>query len=326
MKRYKNLEEQILSYDNIVGAFHDTMRKMRYRIPMLWLYNNMEWVLIDTMDRLRDRTWRPRGFREFMIREPKLRMISAPAVTDRLVHHILCRVIEPLLDRRFVYDSYACRRGKGSLAACKRVQYHLRALGEDAETYVYRIDIRKYFHSIDHGVLKKIIRRHFADDFVLWLLDIIIDSYPRGIPIGSLTSQLLANVVLDQLDHHLECSSYVRYMDDVVIVGTDPDKLREIQRKAEAYIHDVLKLEVNRNKTHISRYQHHIDFAGYLITPWSLYPRKRNVKAAGRRLGKLAWANPAKYEASLQSFFGYMKHCTWTRDASRAIISGKRAS
>lgn len=321
MKRYKNLEAQILSYDNIIGGFEDTVRKMRYKPPMLWLYNHMEEVLIETFDSLRDRSWQPKGFREFMIREPKLRMISAPYVTDRLVHHILCRVIEPLLDRRFMYDSYACRKGKGTLAACKRVQHHLRALGEDAEVYVYRIDIRKYFHSVDHDVLKGIIRKHFADDFVLWLTDTIIDSYPRGLPIGSLTSQLFANVVLDQLDHHLECPSYVRYMDDVVIVSTDLDELKALQRKAETYIEDTLKLRLNERKTHISKYQKHINFAGYLITPWVLYPRKANIKAAGKRLRKLAIVNPEKWDASKQSFLGYMKHCAWTKDASRVMIS-----
>jgi retron-type reverse transcriptase len=319
MKRVKHLEDKILSYENVIAAFEDTTRKMRYKPSMLWLKSHMEEVIIDTMDRLRDRTWKPVGFHEFMIREPKLRKISAPAVTDRFVHHILCRVIEPILDKKFIDTSYACRKGKGMLSACKRVQHNLRSLG-DGDVYVYRIDIRKFFHSIDHEVLKRIMRRHFADDFVLWLLDVIIDSYPEGLPIGSLTSQLMANVVLNELDHHMECANYVRYMDDVIIVSKDREELTFLDRKARAYIENVLHLQVNRKKTHITRYLHGIDFAGYRITPWRLYPRKRNVKAAGRRLRKLRRTNVPKYEASKQSFFGYMKHCSWTSDATRAIM------
>ena len=303
----------------MIAAFEDTTRKMRYKPSMLWLKAHMEVVIVDTMDSLRNRTWEPVGFYEFMIREPKLRKISAPAVTDRFVHHILCRVIEPILDKKFIDTSYACRKGKGMLSACKRVQHNLRSLGEGT-VYVYRIDIRKFFHSINHDVLKRIMRRHFADDFVLWLLDVIIDSYPEGLPIGSLTSQLMANVVLNELDHHMGCVNYVRYMDDVIIVSKDRDELAFIDRKARAYIENVLQLQVNKKKTHITRYQHGIDFAGYRITPWILYPRKRNIKAAGRRLRKLRRTNVPKYEESMQSFLGYMKHCAWTSNATRAIM------
>ena len=150
------------------------------------------------------------------------------------------------------------------------------------------------------------------------LLDIIIDA-TKGLPIGSLTSQLMANVVLNVLDHQWMWN-YVRYMDDVIIVGNDMDDLMQIDRKARAYISDVLHLQANRKKTHITRYQHGIDFAGYRITPWILYPRSRNIKAAGRRLRKLMRTNVLKYEASKQSFFGYMKHCEWTSNATRAIM------
>jgi len=277
MKRAKHLEDKILSYENVIAAFEDTTRKMRYKPSMLWLKSHMEEVIIDTMDRLRDRTWKPVGFHEFMIREPKLRKISAPAVTDRFVHHILCRVIEPILDKKFIDTSYACRKGKGMLSACKRVQHNLKSLGDSNDIYVYRIDIRKFFHSIDHEVLKRIMRRHFADDFVLWLLD-------------------------------------------VIIVSKDREELTFLDRKARAYIENVLHLQVNKKKTHITRYLHGIDFAGYRITPWRLYPRKRNVKAAGKRLRKLRRTNVPKYEASMQSFLGYMKHCAWTSNATRAIM------
>lgn len=320
MKRAKNLEEKILSYENVMAAFEDTVAKNRYKKSMLWLKANMETVITDTIDSLRNRTWKPVGFHEFVIHEPKMRKISAPAVTDRFVHHILCRVIEPILDRRFISTSYACRTGKGQLAACKRVQHNIRSLGTD-DFFVYRIDIRKFFHSIDHEVVKRIIRRHFADDFVLWLLDTIIDSYPEGLPIGSLTSQLMANVVLNELDHHMACRNYVRYMDDIIIVSDDKEKLEAIDAKARMFIENVLNLRVNRKKTHITRHKKGIDFAGYVIYGWFLLPRLRNVKAAGRRLRKLIRIKAEKFKESLQSFYAYMKHCRWTRDATRAIIS-----
>lgn len=319
MKRARNLEEKILSYENVIGAFEDTVAKNRYKKSMLWLKANMETVITDTMYKLINRTWKPVGFHEFLIREPKMRKISAPAVTDRFVHHILCRVIEPILDNRFISTSYACRTGMGQLAACKRVQHNIRSLGTD-DFFVYRIDIRKFFHSIDHDVVKRIMRRHFADDFVLWLLDTIIDSYPEGLPIGSLTSQLMANVVLNELDHYLECRNYVRYMDDIIIISKDREELEMLDAKARSFIENVLHLQVNVRKTHITKYRNGIDFAGYVIFGWILYPRLRNVKAAGRRLRKLYRVNRIKFLKSLQSFYAYMKHCRWTRDASRVIL------
>lgn len=201
------------------------------------------------------------------------------------------------------------------------------------------MDFHKFFHSIDHEIVKKLIRRVLQDEYALWLMDTVIDSYPTGIPIGALTSQLMANIVGDALDHHIcdqcGCRFYTRYMDDVIIVSNSYEHLQCVFAEARRFSEDVLYLTLNENKSHIAIAEYRygdgkvfdpgIDFAGYGIHRNHLVPRRRNVKAAKKRFRKLArlvdegMIPPDKLNASFQSYLGYMKHCIWTKHAYTAI-------
>jgi len=181
--------------------------------------------------------YRPGKYRHFWVYDPKKRRISAPVFVDRVVHHALCQVIEPIFDRSFIYDSYACRRNKGNHQAMKRLQTFLRKPGA---AYALKCDISKYFASINQQILLQLIKKKIADPKVLALLQIIIFSYrnpvqqdpheiassassiSRGIPIGNLTSQLFANIYLNELDYYvkqiLRRKYYLRYVDDFIIL------------------------------------------------------------------------------------------------------------
>lgn len=340
-KTYKNLASQIYSFDNLDAAFHEMSKGMKDKHNVLEYRLNYEEKIINLQNNLIWKSYRPSPYREFTIYEPKMRKISAPTIEDRLVHHALCRVVEPLFDRRFIYSSYACRKGKGMLAATKRVQHYLRQQPLGTTVYYLRMDFHKYFHSIKHDVAKRLIRRVIGDKYALWLFDLIIDSYDEGLPIGALTSQLLANVVGDSLDHYLcdeiSCKHYARYMDDVIVVSTNYEHLQCILAEAKWYSKEYLQLDLNHNKSHIAIaelkqddkiVEFGIDFAGYRIYRNYLEPRKRNVKNAKKRHGKLSvLATNEKAEkkllASVNSFVGYMKHCKWTPDAYRALNSAR---
>lgn len=338
-KTFGNLAHLVYDFENLDAAFHDMTRGMRYRRVMIDYRENYEENIINQQNHLIWRTYKPKPQNEFIIHEPKERMISAPHRDDRLVQHALCRIIEPLFDHKFIYDSYACRKGKGSLAACKRVQHFIRCQPEGSTVYYLKVDFRKYFHSIPHPTIKWAVRRTIRDEWVLWLIDTIIDSYPQGLPIGSLTSQLLANVVLDQLDHYVTdgCGGrcYARYMDDIIIVSTDLVVLQGLFNSAIEFSSQVLGLEINLSKSHISvceytyddgsKFEPGIDFAGYVIKRDNLYPRMRNVKKGERRLRKISerektgYAAEGKFRSSAASFTGQMKHCAWTPRVRKVI-------
>jgi hypothetical protein len=190
--------------------------------------------------------------------------------------------------------------------------------------YVLKGDVTKFFPSISHGILKQTIRRAIRDRRVLWLLDTIIDSHSTegkegiGIPIGTLTSQLMANVTLDPLDHRVKergIQFYARYMDDFVIIHQNKEFLHELWTDIDRFLDEKLTLKLNP-KTTIYPGKHGIDFCGYRIWPTHMKPRKSTVKRAKKRLkkfSKLYNDNPHILEhakMSIMSFFGYIKHCS----------------
>jgi RNA-directed DNA polymerase len=201
-------------------------------------------------------TWRPGRYVAFQIRDPKPRMVSAAPFRDRVVHHALCALVEPLFERGFIADSYANRREKGTHAAIDRYEHFAMRYA-----YVLRCDIFRYFPAIDHEVLKSTLRRRIGDPRVLAVLDAIIDGsnpqepvevyFPgdtlwapyerrRGLPIGNLTSQFFANVYLDPLDHFVKevmrVRGYVRYVDDFALFHDDPETLRRWRSRIEAFL------------------------------------------------------------------------------------------
>lgn len=320
-KTHGDLYDQIIDFDNLIAAFHLARKGKRYAVMPARFSARREEELINLHNHLVHGTWRPSPLREFVVTEPKLRLIHAPPFADRVVHHAICRVIEPLFERKFIYDSYACRKGKGHLAAAKRVQTHLRRARRSwGEVWVLKADVRRFFPSMDHRVLMCEVARTIRDGRVLDLFWRIIAGSgfdDCGMPIGSLISQLLANVLLNRLDHLAkdDCGYryYVRYMDDFVVLA--PSKV-EAWKALDVLAAELEAMNLLLNpKTAIFPAQRGVDFCGYRIWATHMLPRKRTTKRARRDFRKLAKRYAAgdiqlsDVQTRVASFLAYTKHC-----------------
>jgi retron-type reverse transcriptase len=325
------LWDGVTAFENLYGAYLAARKGKRYSDEVLEFGFGLEEKLFDLQGQMVNGVWRPGRPREFMVRDPKPRLISAPPFADRVVHHAVVRVIEPVLERRFIFDSYACRKGRGVHTAVDRLQRHLReASREGGKVWVLKADISKYFASINHGRLMAILGRSISDKKVLWLCRTNLKGYGFdegvGIPVGALTSQLFANIYLDQLDHwikdELGIKRYVRYMDDFVIVGHSKADLWALYDAIADFLATRLALRLNR-KTTVLPASGGIDFCGYRTWTTHLLPRKRNVKKARatfRELAALYRRGEVSYDQIrpfVASFLGYMKHCS-----SRRTVEG----
>lgn len=239
----------------------------------------------------------------FTIHEPKERIIHRlPYYPDRIVHHAVLNILEPILFETFTRDTYSCLKGRG----IHRASYRLRnALKQSDTEYCLKLDIRKFYESIDHGILKNLLRRKFKDQDLLWLLDDIIDS-AQGVPIGNYLSQWFGNFYLSGLDHWLkevkEVKHYFRYCDDLVILGGNKYKLHLLLSEIREYL-STLKLEIKGNHQVFPTSKRGIDFVGYVHFPTHVKLRK-SIK---KRFIKMAQNNPKP--ESLAAYNGWLSHC-----------------
>ena len=286
MITYKNLFEEICSFSNLLHASNDAKRGRMKRAYVQVFECHREKELLRLCEELRSESYCPGIYKEFFIIEPKKRMISAAPYRDRVVHHAVCNVIGPLFERSFIADSYANQVAKGVHRAVDKYQHFAKKY-----RYVLKCDIRKYFPSVDHLILKQIIRRRIACQPTLRLLDTIIDNSNtqeamneyffgddlftpygrrRGLPIGNLTSQFLANVYLNGFDHHatevIRAKGYIRYVDDFVCFSDDKQELYEIRRHMIEYLGS-LRLLLNGNKSLVHRTVRGVNFLGYRVFP-----------------------------------------------------------
>jgi len=321
-KTYNNLWDTITDWDNLYQSFLAARKGKRYKPGSLRFCANLEENLTNIQNHLAWGTWQPAPWKEFMVYEPKRRLIQAPPFKDRVVHHSLVGIIGPLFEKKFIFDSYACRQGKGFHKATKRVQEFIRKTTTNGDkAYILQADISKYFPSINHNVLLGILSRTIKDKQTLNLCECIVRNTGFdgcGIPIGSLTSQLFANIYLDQLDHYVKdylgVKCYCRYMDDAIIVTNDKKYLWFLLSEIEYFLTEKLKLTLNP-KTSIFPVSRGVDFCGYRIWNDHILPRKRNIRRARRSFVKLAKMYSGReisleiVKSSIMSFLGYVKHC-----------------
>jgi hypothetical protein len=235
--------------------------------------------------------YQPAPYRYFKVYDPKERVISVARFRDRVVHHAIVGVLEPIFEPVFIYDSYATRKGKGTHRAVKRSQSFLRKY-----PYYLKMDIDKYFDNIDHQILLDLIQRKVKDKRALELMARIIKNSDvsrgiaagRGLPIGNLTSQFFANVYLNPLDHFLKDTlgekAYIRYMDDMVIFSDSRDHLKIVLKKIDDFLADNLKLKLKEKATLINTGLHGLPFLGYRVFPKLIRVKKDNLKRIGKRL------------------------------------------
>ena len=332
MVRYDGLWESFLTFDNFYDAYLDAVRRNKYKGEAMAASERIDLVIWDMMDRLEAGIWKPLPVHEFLVQtEVKRRVVHAPAFKDRVVHHALVNVIAPLFERKYIYDSYASRIGKGTHKAVCRVQEFIRSCrARFGSCYVLQGDIHKYYDSVSHEALMRVLSRTIKDDRILDLCWRIISAYAPGIPIGALTSQLFANVYLDIFDHlakdRLQVKMYLRYMDDFIVIAPEKELLWQYLHSMGIFLKEELLLNLNP-KTGIYPASHGVDFCGYRTFEQKILPRQRNIRAARKRFKDLSyryrWGRTdfEDVRPRVGSFLGYMKHCNGY-ESTMSVLNG----
>lgn len=304
MKTYTNLYPELASFANLHRAYHKARRGKRHTPAVAGFEFNLEHNLLALQEELQGETYTPGPYHSFHIRDPKRRLISAAPFRDRVVHHALCLVIEPLFERTFIGDSYANRVGKGTHKALDRAQAFARAY-----PYVLQCDVRQFFPSVDLAILEGLLGRKIADPQVMGLCKKILDGgagvlrgeyemvyfpgddllaavRPRGLPIGNLTSQFWANVYLNELDQfikrELRCRAYLRYCDDFLLFARGKRQLWEWKSAITERL-AALRLTLHAASSTVYPVTNGIPFLGFRLYPDHRLLLRRNGMAFARR-------------------------------------------
>jgi len=338
-KTYRGLWPLVVSWENLVEAYRRCRRRKRSKPEAAAFEFAWESELLNLQRELIDGTYTPGEYVNFYIFEPKQRKISAAPFRDRVVHHAVVRVLELLFERRFIFDSYACRRGKGTHRALDRAQGYLRRY-----RYYLKTDVVRFFPNVDHDVLLGIIGQHIRDERLMDLIRRIVASgdgvlrdeatnelfpgddllallRPRGLPIGNLTSQFFANVLLDVVDHFVkeerQVPGYVRYADDLLLFGDDKQQLWQWRDDLSKRLCD-LRLKLHRHKTHVGRCANGVTFLGLILFRDGRRLPQEAISRFSRRIRRLRWLRSkrklpfAQIRASLKA---WLHHAQQTNSA-----------
>ncbi len=263
---------------------------------------------------LMDKTYKHGPYIAFKINDPKPRDIHKASVGDRIVHHAIYRILYPYFDRKFISDSYSCRVDKGIHRAVNRFRILARkASKNDTKTvWILKCDIKKFFASIDHLILRNELENHIADINTLWLLEQIIDSFHNkdrpgfGLPLGNLTSQLFINIYMNEFDgyvkRNLKVRYYIRYADDFVIFSQDKEYLLGLIPRISEFLEVKLSLLLNPSKLSIKTLSSGVDFLGWVNFPHHRILRTTTKKRMFRKLGR------NRTEVNFNSYLGLLKH------------------
>lgn len=267
--------QDIISTENLLDAWREFVAGKRKRLDVQDFERHLMDYLLSLQEDLKTKNYRHSLYKAFKITDPKPRDIHKASVRDRLLHHALYRKLYPLFERTFIADSYSCRDEKGVHKALDRFTKFARMVSRNhtKTAWVLKCDIRKFFASIDHSVLKGILARYIPDEDVNWLLAVIIDSFSStrdgvGLPLGNLTSQLLVNIYMNEFDqfakHQLKAKYYIRYADDFVILSDDRDWLVSLLPRIDTFLKERLQLTLHPNKVSIGTVSSGIDFLGWV--------------------------------------------------------------
>lgn len=305
MKRHGNLYQQIISLDNLRLADAKARKGKGWQYGVQLHDRNREANILALHQQLRDRTYRTSEYTIFKIYEPKERDVyRLPYYPDRITHHAVMNVLEPLFVSVFTTDTYSCIKKRGIHAAANAVKEALKDV--PGTQYCLKLDIKKFYPNINHAVLKQLLRRKIKDNDLLWLLDEIIDS-ADGLPIGNYLSQYMANFYLTYFDHwikeQMQVKHYFRYADDLVILADNKQHLHYLLAQIKQYLCDVLKLSVKDNYQVFPVAARGIDFVGYRFYHTHTILRK-TIK---QNFARMMASNPSQQSAA--SYWGWAKHC-----------------
>jgi len=290
MKRHGSLWSKITDLNNIYLAYKKAKKGKNWQNTISRFDDDLDENIFNIRDSLVEKTFTTSPYIEKTIYEPKQRIIyKLPFNPDRVVQHALMNVLEPIWNSLFIHDSYSCRIGKGIHAASRRTMDFIRATGPGS--YCLKMDIRKFYPSIDHDILYEIVQRKIKCPDTLWLLEDIIYSIPGGknVPIGNYTSQWLGNLYMNELDQYLKhehkIRHYIRYCDDFILLHQDKKFLGQMAEGIESFLDEKLALKLSKND--IFPVRQGIDFLGYRHFPDHILVRKTTAKRIKRRMQEL---------------------------------------
>ncbi|MEI6305056.1 MAG: reverse transcriptase/maturase family protein [Candidatus Taylorbacteria bacterium] len=290
---------------------------------------DLERNIFDLYRELKDGRYKHGAYKGFWIHDPKLRRIHKATVRDRVLHHAMFSVLDPVFEPTFISDSYSCRIGKGTHKGMERVESMIRAVSKNHThpCYALKCDIKKFFDSIDHITLINILNEKIKDEKVRALLREVIGSFesgradlfePKGVPIGNLTSQIFANIYMDKFDqfvkHKLKVKNYARYTDDFVIISDDNKYLEGLLTPIREFLKTGLHLELHPKKVALRKHNQGIDFLGYVILPHHIKLRTKTKRKIPKKLRQsvVLYRNGGISEISLRSslasYLGVLSH------------------
>jgi retron-type reverse transcriptase len=318
--------EHIISTENLLEAWQEFLRGKRNRNDVaefsLKLSDNIAILHFDLLNKI----YRHGGYQAFKVNDSKPRNIHKASVRDRLLHHAVYRILYSYYDKFFISDSFSCRKNKGTHAALSRFRRFFWKVSKSntKQCWVLKCDIRKFFASVDQTVLITILRKRIKDENLIWLLENIIGSFnsgqPRvGLPLGNLTSQLLANVYMNELDQFikqkLKIKFYLRYADDFVVCSENKSYLLDLIEPIKKFLGEELKLQLHEDKIFIKTITSGLDFLG-----WVNFPDHRVLRSATRRRMFVHIRENPRLE-SLNSYLGLLKHGN-TKKLEKRLMEG----
>jgi len=309
-----HIYDDIVSLENLLVSWQEFLRGKRKRKDVAEFSLKFTDSIIQLHRDLAERNYQHGPYFPFKITDPKPRDIHKANLRDRVVHHAIYRILCPFFDKKFIFDSYSCRKNKGTHRAMDRFhQFGTKVSRNSTRTaWVLKCDVRKFFASIDHKILKEILNKHIEDTNTLSLLGKVIDSFSTknkesvGIPLGNLTSQLLVNIYMNEFDQFvkrkLKARYYIRYADDFLILSEDKNHLEELVPQISEFLETELKLTLHPNKLFIKTLASGVDFLGWITFPCHRIPRT----STKRRMFKKLSNNKSK--ETLNSYLGLLSH------------------
>ena len=327
MKSYKNIYYKIYKWENLLLAFKKARRGKTKKDYVIKFEENLIENLQQLQFELMTQTYKPRPLKTFILRDPKTRKISKSHFRDRIIHHALCNIIEPIFQKTFIYDSCANQKGKGNLFAIKRFDMFKRKVSKNGKIngwfnnnqikgFCLKADIKHYFAEVNQRILINIIRRKIKDRRAMQLITKIIKNYnnkEKGMPLGNLTSQFFANIYLNELDyftkHKLKTKHYIRYVDDFIILHSNKTQLITHKKEIRKFLRNKLKLQLHPQKSRITKLSQGIDFIGFRIFYHYKLLRKRNIKNMQEKIKQYRESKITKnkFKEIYQSWMAYEK-------------------
>ena len=271
--------DDIISLENLLGAWKEFVKGKRKKPDVQEFSLRLMDNIISLHEDLRRKVYRHGDYQAFRISDPKSRSIHKASVRDRLLHRATYRKLYPFFDRTFIADSFSCRNEKGTHKAINRFRRFIWKVSKNntKTCWILKCDIKKFFASINHNILLEILTPRIQDENILWLLRQVVESFNAidfvgvGLPLGNLTSQLFANIYLNEFDqfvkHRIKAKFYIRYADDFVILSENKTWLEEILPRIKNFLQDELKLEIHPDKIFIKTLASGIDFLGWVHSP-----------------------------------------------------------